>query len=948
MTAASVHKTTLLHKIVLLGLLMWVPGIRAQSPLEGLTFKDSLQACIEAIGSGDLQTAADLFQSLEQTFGAESEYLTEEAQRRILPLKGLAELGAGRFQQAATTLDKLATEYPQTIQSNPALLYGWARAHKGTGNYGEARNALDLYIRRVAGTLEAHLAVLEKTELYFIDGLLEEGIGEVDTFADSTAPDSLKMQGHLKAIQASLDQGQLEQATRRMLDTRWSITTMPELAQLAFSALRCGENAMARGRYSDALKLFQLVPPKSQLIRLQREKLDDLEQRILSGRRRALLSTNRHQQQYLARLQLQLQQQLEALQTADDYTPTFFLHRGQCLLFDGQFHRAWLVFEYISLNEDYPSSIREEAHYRWVVTAHQLQDWEEALTIARNFVERYPESKLAPQALYLIAKAHLEQRRYPESNEVLTDLIENFPEHTLHGRWLFTRGFNQVVLEAYDEARSDFATYVASHPTGQLVVNARLWNALSHFFERNYVICIEELSALQSLDSRHPLYPEILYRLASAYYSAREYESALNAIEDYLERFSRHLRIDEAHVLKGDILMGEGRLDEATDSFSAVSVESPDMYLYGLFQRGKIYRAQEDYAGMVKLFGAFIEDDESPRIRISEALYWLGWAHQQNGDPELAYPLFESALSEYGNDPQAAESQSILQALERIKRKEGPDSFADWLTAETLNARKTEQLTYLSRLVLYQYNKAPNDQETAAALTTLADLVPLNQLDAEALGKIGLSLMAEDDERAAEFFIYLVETFPRSNARAMGYLGLATLAEKEDAWDVAKDWLTRSEKEVPMHPHMNDATLLLGRVQSKLNEFDSSIDTFEKLLRLKSARGRPHAQALSGIAEAHLGKEDPQKAVAYYQRVYNMYRAYPDLVSYAYLESAELFESMDRIPDAVRTLEEMLGQSTLAHLPEWEPAQAKLKTLLPLMPEEEENPPIETSNETPG
>ena len=92
------------------------------------------------------------------------------------------------------------------------------------------------------------------------------------------------------------------------------------------------------------------------------------------------------------------------------------------------------MFEYISLQEAYPTSIREEAHYRWVICAHQLQDWEEALTIARNFVERYPDSKLAPQTLYLIAKAHLEQRRYPESIEVLNDLIQSFPDHPLHGR----------------------------------------------------------------------------------------------------------------------------------------------------------------------------------------------------------------------------------------------------------------------------------------------------------------------------------------------------------------------------------------------------------------------------------------------------------------------------------------------------------------------------------
>lgn len=462
--------------------------------------------------------------------------------------------------------------------------------------------------------------------------MLEEGLAELDAFSNSSAPDSLKMQGQLKAIQAHLNAGQMDQATARMLNNTWSITTMPELAQLAFSALRCGEYSMATGRYQAALKLFQLVPPKSQLVRLKKEKLDDLKLRILSGRRRALLATNRHQQQYLGRLEQQLTQQLEALETSEDYTPTFYLHYGQCLLFDGQLYKVWLMFEYISLKEAYETSIREEAHYRWVICAHQLQDWEEALTIARNFVERYPDSKLAPQALYLIAKAHLEQRRFSESIDVLNDLIQSFPDHPLHGRWVFTRGFNQVVLEDYEAARTDFARYATEHPQGQLAINSRLWNALTYFFERNYAACIDQLSELRSLDSRHPLYPEILYRLASAHYSARDYEPALETIDDYLKNFARHQRVNEAHVLRGDILMGQGLLEEATASFDSVSWESPDMYLYSLFQRGKIYRAQEDYPGMVQLFESFLEEDESPKIRVTEALYWLGLsARWKNG-----------------------------------------------------------------------------------------------------------------------------------------------------------------------------------------------------------------------------------------------------------------------------------------------------------------------------
>ena len=91
-----------------------------------------------------------------------------------------------------------------------------------------------------------------------------------------------------------------------------------------------------------------------------------------------------------------------------------------------------------------------------------------------------------------------------------------------------------------------------------------------------------------------------------------------------------------------------------------------------------------------------------------------------------------------------------------------------------------------------------------------------------------------------------------------------------------------------------------------------------------------------GIAEAYRSQGISEKAIAYYQRIYNMYRAYPDLVATAYLASSELFESQHRIVEAVSTIQEMLKQEHLTNYPEWEAAKQKLVALLPHMPEQPE------------
>lgn len=932
--------------LLFMGLFALEKETTGQGTFEGLIFRDAYELCLQAVNSGDLDRAAAAFQQLELTFGSEEEYRSEEAQRKILPLQGLSELGAGQHFEAAQTLEDFRTAFPDVIRRNASLLYGLAQAYRGSGNLSSAREVLLVYVSEFAGTTEAGLAFLERADLFFIENQVDDGLSSLDEFLRSQAPDSLKAQGRLKAVQACLQDNRLSEAKARMLASRWTVTTMPELAQLAFSALRCGEFSMQEGDYKSALSLFQLIPPRAQLIRMQTEKLDELTLRLNTLSRGTVTSRKRHQVTYLQALQGRLTQQLDGLNSSEDYTPGFYLHYGQCLLLDSQFYKAWLIFEYISLNEAYPSTLREEAHYRWVVCAHQLENWEEALTIARNFVDRYPGSALAPQALYLIAKSHLEQRRFPESIEILSDLIERFPNHPLHGRWLFTRGFNHVVLEDHARAREDFETYEIRHPQGRLITNARLWKAQTYFFERNYQTCIELLSLLLEIDSRQPLYPEILYRLASAYYSAREFDSALEYADSYLSDFSRHQRVDEARVLKGDILMGLGDLDDAVVSFELVTIESPDLYLYGVFQISKILRAQEEYLKLTSHLTRFLENEYAPRIRISEALYWLGWAYQQLGEADKAFPVFEDALLTFGNDREAGETQPILQALEKLKRNfaesissgstdlaMAPD-FKSWLTDEIDRSKEASLLTYLSRLVVFYHSRYTKMEPSTYSFLELADLVALENMDPEALGRVCLALEIEGDPRAKTHSLYLTNSFSKSNARAMGYLTLAKLAFKNEQFEDAKNWLEKSETEVPMHPHLNEARLLLGQVESQLGEYDSSITTYESLLRLKSARGRPHALALAGIAEAHRTFGQQEKAAAFYQRIFNMYRAYPDLVAAAYWESAKLFKGMDKTVEAVKTLQEMLSQNQLSQYPEWAKAQQSLPEWIALIPED--------------
>jgi len=109
--------------------------------------------------------------------------------------------------------------------------------------------------------------------------------------------------------------------------------------------------------------------------------------------------------------------------------------------------------------------------------------------------------------------------------------------------------------------------------------------------------------------------------------------------------------------------------------------------------------------------------------------------------------------------------------------------------------------------------------------------------------------------------------------------------------------------------------------------YQAAADGLNEILQLKGMRGRPHAQALAGLARIETDQENPKRAIPYWQRIYTLYRAYPELLAEAYWESAQLFEQIDDPIAAHNTVLEMLRDERLRGFEAYKEAEAKLPSL---------------------
>jgi tetratricopeptide (TPR) repeat protein len=919
-------KTPIITLLLLIGLSLSLYGQTV------LTLQEQVERALSTFRAGDYVSCYWQFEAMETDYGTEPEFLTHNLQQMILPVRSYASLMADRPTDALVYFEKLLSHYNPEGGLLAFVLYNRAIAQSQTQALAAAAQSFNQFQRMFPDTNEAALALLQEANLRFEIGEIQQAETLLDTFYTSNASETLRMQARLRALQIASEAHSVERARTILFETDWNVTAMPDIAILSFAALEIGDLLLEEGHYKEAVRAYRLTLPHSVLIEKQRERLQMLEATLAQNRLFASSIWKSYYQQLIERLK----RQLELLETMADYTPGLYLRSGQAYLLGQRYREAVILFRTVANSEDFEAEIRAEAHYRWILALSEACKWQDARDTAQRFLKEHPGHKLANSALFLVARAYQLEGQYIEAIGVLDDLIDHFPDDPQAPRWYFTRGYNFCALENYSAARGNFDTALERFPESNLIEQTRLWRGLSFFFERNYPESLKALNALLKESSGHPLYPEILFRIANIYYAQRDYENALSTIEALVDNFPNHYRTAEAYALRGDTFMGLGELDSAVQAFNKVPSDNTKLFDYAVFQTTKIHKALERYDLLREHLGNYIDrEDSAERPRVSEALYWIGWSLQQEERGSEALPLFESALTRFGNDPKALAVGSILAAYsdsyKRLDRSNSSlNSFDRWLRDTTAKSLESGQLTWFARLTRFnaeQQRKTLGDHRADATLLSINRFVPLDQQDAETLAAVGLVLIRRGYLSADDYCEQLLVEHPDHFERGTAYFGKAQLAADAGQLKKAHRWLLRFLQETPTHPLVSNVRLLTADILIRQSLYADAREALEQILQLKSLRGRPHARALAGLAriETELGK--PKRAIPYWQRIYTLYRAYPEMVMEAYWESALLFETIGELTAAHNTLTELIRDSRLAGSETYQRAQEKLSEL---------------------
>ena len=281
---------------------------------EGESFQSLLQKAANAFQSGQYDLAASLFDSLEDLFAEEEEYTVDTLQKSLLPMRGYSLLRADRAGEAAAYFERFLGNYPEETEKRNFVRYHLAQAYEKTDETNKAIATYKQFEIDNKGRPEGALSALRRAHLLRFSGRASESIQLYNDIYASGSPLAVRRQARLRALQVALAAENLDLAGDILLNTPWKISTMPELAELAFAALHLGDQLLAGNRYAEATRCYRLVPPKVVLVNKQRERLREIRAALRKSARLAAEPGKSLWKEYYTGLAQQIEENLRTLQ----------------------------------------------------------------------------------------------------------------------------------------------------------------------------------------------------------------------------------------------------------------------------------------------------------------------------------------------------------------------------------------------------------------------------------------------------------------------------------------------------------------------------------------------------------------------------------------------------------------------------------------------------------
>jgi len=705
-------------------------------------------------------------------------------------------------------------------------------------------------------------------------------------------------------------------------------------------AMTLGEKFLEDGKPREAIRALQAIWPRDRLTVHQQERLAGTKEQLAALEAAPDADVfARAQARQVAR---ETEAELEKLAKIDSFDASVRFRLASAFHQQDRFRECALLLDDM-LREMEADAVVEQASITTLQSWMAIERHDKAVETAKLFAERFPESEQLPLVRYLQGMAQQKSEDHEAALATFNEVVEKFPKSDQAPRAFFMKGFTLLLAERNEEAAGLFAEFAKKYPDHDLGEPSAYWQGSALAFAKKFAEAREVLAAIPEEFPKGVLHGQAAFRHAYGAQSLRDYETAEKELKDYLRKYPDGEENAEARLLLGDALLAQAESDEGKEVYASVPDTAGRFHEEAQFKLAKVLKLEEDYEGLRDLMRNYLARyPNSPRA--AEALVLIGSAWRQEDQHDKAKEEYRAAIKKFGNDHEAYAVEDLFLGLGRLYQ--GDSEKLDYLAelramrAEAEGAKKNV-LTVRTIWALAQAVKK-SDPDLAQALLREASVVAEPQVTssmvlADCAEAQMLAAATEGDpaeaarrrEMAAALYRDLLKWHPRAAQKDRALGALARIALEENETQTALDYYARIERDTPWSPLMGDVLMTRAALETDEGRPDEAADSYTRLLAAENVSGQLKAQALLALGELEMKRNQPQKAIPYYQRIYILYGKWREAAARAYLRSGEAFEQINDREAARKTYEELANSEDLAALPEAEQAREKLKKFAP-------------------
>ena len=912
------------------------PDLEAEGPAQ------LLERGRAAFAVNDFSEAEGALEKFILDYGAADE--AKEAVRLHRPLVAISKVGLKKFDEALKWIDESLAD----PKIDPALsdeLRFWRAiclmtagelvpAQRAFGEYwaNESHNAFKRY---EALLLFATLYIQQDFPSEAAD-FLEEQLPKYREVAPEAASRAVVLE-----LYARLQAEQPDKALAVLRREHGNMDRMTQVISFQTLALQLGATFLEKEQYYEAITCLQRIWPSERLLDYQNAKIKEIGDRIAVLEQRPNTQGTVFQLESILR---RVERELANFQAVGNFDSALRLRLAMAYQGLERYTEAALIMEEMLVTMP-PDPVVEKATLSQIQCWMEVRRWPMAVKASERYEEIFgAEGASLATVLFLKAEALREDQRFNAAQLAYGDLVARFPSDSFAAKAIFMQGFLYLQQDDNDGAFYQFDQVKRRHPKSEMVEDADYWTGMTYSFSGLYAEAREHLAGyLERYDT--PKYrKEAIFRIAVCTFSLAEYGEAIRLLEAFNAAYPGDPFTDEAYLLIGDASLGDGRIDEGFAAFEKVRPEAVRFFEDAWFKKGNAYKLLEEIPKMRAHFETFVATYPAS-ARLPEAVYWIGWTHTQEGEPERARRIYWDTIEKLGNDPDRTTMPNLFAGLPKVYLPGSENGREELLTQLQILKGRAAAAKKHTLALRAGWAKSLVREETGprTGRTELLDIVkwidpkihdPVITISvAEAMLESGNLLTAK------ELFTNIRKWHPRAPGRDRIYRALGDIAAGEGDTEKAIGFYTRFERETAASLQLGEVRLKMAALYDADGRSREARETLESTLETAGVTAATKAEALLRLGQSHVGSNDHAKAIVYFERLYVAYGKFAELNAKAYWARGQSLEKLQLDREALETYEELASREDLKKFEEFAKAADRIAALrrgLPAEPQSEQ------------